>query len=73
MNVVFVLGSHVRHVGVGAREGYLVSWSPLCRQRRPRNDLNGLTWPMASTPAQHARPVCSHCVREARKIAGAVL
>lgn len=70
MNVVFVLGSHVRHVAVlvpGA------GWGPLCRQARPANDANGLPWSVASTPAQHARPVCAHCVRAVRKIAEAVL
>lgn len=68
---LFVLGSHVRHVGVGAREGYLVSWSPLCRQRRPQNA--NVIWRIAATPTQNSRPVCTHCIREARKIAEAVL
>lgn len=75
---LFVLGSHVRHIAVGVRTspgtgivlnslGYSISWAPLCRQR------SGSRWRIASTPAQNAREVCTHCIREAARIARAVL
>ncbi|GAB3750161.1 hypothetical protein [Microlunatus parietis] len=70
--VLFVLGSHVRHIGVFVRR-HTGGWGPLCRQVRPANDLNNLRWPIASTPAHNSRPVCARCVRELRKIARAVL
>lgn len=75
--MIFVLGSHVRHIGAGARitmlgddldaNGYAVAWVPLCRQR------SGTPWRIAATPAQNSRPVCTRCVGEVRKIAQAVL
>lgn len=67
---VFVLGSHVRHVGIVLR-GF--GWGPLCNQSRPRNDQNRMPWLIAATPAENARPVCARCVREVRHISAAVL
>lgn len=71
MGIVFVLGSHVRHVGVFVRRAG-AGWGPLCRQVRPANDANELPWRIATTPAQHERPVCTRCVREAGQIVQAV-
>lgn len=72
--VLFVLGSHVRHLGVMVWTGiYSIEWVPFCGQRRPRNDGNGVPWRVAATPAQNSREVCTRCIREAARIARAVL
>lgn len=71
---VFVLGSHVRHAAVFARDlgadhyGF-GRWVPLCGQQRPANDANGTRWPIAATPAENARPVCAYCVRKITRLA----
>lgn len=67
--MIFVLGSHVRHIAVAARtstggidpRGHQLAWVPLCRQRAAR-------WRFAATPEQNSRPICAYCLREARKI-----
>lgn len=76
--MIFLLGSHVRHIGAGARidvlsdelnsNGYALAWVPLCCQRTA-----AMGWRIAATPSQNSRPVCTHCKRQARKIAQAVL
>jgi hypothetical protein len=71
MTVVFVLGSHVRHVGVFVRRR-AGGWGPLCRQVRPANDPNEMPWRIASTPRHNERPLCTRCVVEVRKITEAV-
>lgn len=75
--MIFVLGSHVRHIGVGARTtifgktldpaAFGMAWVPLCGQRA------ATPWRIAATPAQNARDTCALCIRKARKIVEVVL
>lgn len=66
----WLLGSHVRHIGIWAQINGEIGCAPLCETRRPT--AKTAPWPWVQTPTQMSRPVCAYCRRRAVRLIGAI-